>query len=161
MTQIREAKKGDLDDIVSLEISSLGPIWTEDDVEYDEGCVRAFIEEAFDQERMVVFDDDGDILGFLHSRSFEDVVTGKLIREILTLTINPAHFGEGIGGKLIEYEREDAAQKGVDVVKLEVLSSNERAMQFYQKEGFSEKKKVMIMEPDKKDKNLKKEDDDS
>lgn len=158
--EIREAEKEDLDDIVSLEIASLGPVWTENEVEYDEGEVRAFIQGAFDQDRMIVSEDDGDILGFLHSRSFEDIVTGKLIREILTLTIHPDHFGEGVGGELTEYEMEDAAEKDVDVLKLEVLSSNERAIKFYQKEGFSEKKKVMIMEPGKKGKNLKKEDTD-
>jgi len=158
--EIREAVKGDLDEVVSLEIASLGPVWTENEVDYDEGQVRDFVEKALDHDRMIVYDDAGDILGFLHSRSFEDIVTGKLIREILTLTIHPDHFGEGIGGKLIEYEREDAAERGVDVVKLEVLSSNERAIKFYQKEGFSEKKKVMTMEPNRKGKNLKKEDTD-
>lgn len=151
---IREAVKEDLEDVVSLEVSSLGPIWEEDDIDYDEDLLKTFLRKAFEKDRMVISERGGEVLAFLHSRTFEDAVTGMVVREILTLTIHPDHFGEGLGGSLVEYERRDAAEKGVDLVKLEVLSSNERAVKFYQKKGFSEKKKVMTLEP-KADDNLK------
>jgi len=62
----------------------------------------------------------------------------------LTLAIHPDHFGEGIGSALMKNEKEDALKNGVDIIRLEVLSENNRAVDFYDKQGFSEKKKILI-----------------
>lgn len=83
------------------------------------------------------------MLGFLHSTTFKDVVSSDKVREILTIVIHPDYFGQGIGKELMENERLDAKEGDVDIMKLEALSENERALNFYKNQGFSEKKKVM------------------
>lgn len=150
---IREAKEEDIDDIVDLEKISLGPVWEDEDIEYREENIRDFISSTFEHTRMLLYEEEGDILGFLHSNTYEDVVSGKKVCEVFTLTIHPDHFGERIGGELIDRARYMARKDGADILKLETLSSNERAIRFYRKKGFSEKKKIMTTRlEDKKEK---------
>lgn len=155
--KICRAEEEDIDKIVDLEILSLGPVWNQGDIHYDRENLKEFITDRFKEDRMLVIEEDGELLAFLHSTTFKDVVTSKKVCEVLTLTIHPDHFGEGLGGQIIEYERNLATEEDVDMFKIEVLSSNERAKKFYQKKGFSEKKKIMTMEMDEDKEN--KEDD--
>ncbi len=125
----------------------MGPLWDREYIEYDANSLFEFIEERFDSDRLWVAEEDGNILGFLHSTTYLDAISSTKICEVFTVIVHPEHFGEGIGAALMEYERAAAAEDGVELLKLEVLSNNRRAMNFYDKMGFREKKKVMISKP--------------
>jgi ribosomal protein S18 acetylase RimI-like enzyme len=57
-----------------------------------------------------------------------------------------------IGGQLINWCKESALKRGMKRIRLEVLDSNEKAIRFYEKEGFifekkcSENSRYMIFE---------------
>ncbi|MBS3817691.1 MAG: GNAT family N-acetyltransferase [Candidatus Thermoplasmatota archaeon] len=146
--KIRKAEKKDIAKILELKRASMGPVWEDSEIEYDEESLKKFIQSRFSKDRMmvVVQEDSDELLGFLHSNTFEGAVSSDKVREILTIVIHLDHYGEGIGGKLMEKERKDAKEKGVDIMKLETLSNNERALNFYREQDFSEKKKVMTKE---------------
>ncbi len=143
MRKIKEVKKEDISLMVDIEIDSLGPIYEEEDIKYEKDRLKNYLEETLKEDRMIVIEEENEVLGFLHSRCYKDNISSKKIRDILTITIHPDHFGEGLGKELMEYERKDAKESNVDILKLEVLSSNQRAIEFYEKQGFDEKKKVM------------------
>ncbi|MFW5927796.1 MAG: GNAT family N-acetyltransferase [Thermoplasmatota archaeon] len=146
MRKIRKVEEGDIQKVVDIELESLGPLYDSEDINFERGRLKKYLREFMSMDRMILIEDEDEILGFLHSRSYDDVVSGKKIREILTITIHPEYFGEGLGKELMEYERKDAKKSNCDVLKLEVLSSNERAIEFYEERGFDEKKKIMTDE---------------
>lgn len=151
--KIRRIKRDDIPKVVELKKSSMGPVWDEADISYDERSLRKFLQHRIVNDRMIAaFTDENEegekILGFLHSTTFKDVVSSNKVREILTIVIHPDHFGQGIARELMENERMDAKEDEVDIMKLETLSENERALEFYKKQEFEEKKKVMTRELD-------------
>ncbi len=149
---LRRIKGEDIPKIVELKKTSMGPVWDDAGISYDERSLKKFLQHRIVNDRMIgAFDEEeGEerILGFLHSTTFQDVVSSDKVREILTVVIHPDHFGQGIGEELMEKERLDAKEDGVDIMKLETLSENERALEFYEKQEFHEKKKVMTRELD-------------
>ena len=146
MRRIRKVEEGDIPRVVDIELESLGPVYEDEDIDFERNRLKKYLKEFIDMDRMILIEDNDEILAFLHSRSYDDVVSSKKIREILTITIHPNHFGEGLGKELMEYERKDAKKSNYDVLKLEVLSSNDRAIEFYEEQGFDEKKKIMTDE---------------
>jgi len=68
----------------------------------------------------------------------------------LTLAlINENYQGKGIGKRLLQYSINDLQFKKIKIFKLEVLKSNEKAIQFYKKLNFNivqEKSEFFIME---------------
>ncbi len=142
--EIRRAKKEDISEIVQLEIAGMGPIWERERIDHDAGSLREFIDKHFGEDRCWVAEEDGTILGFLHSTTYQDAISSTKICEIYTVVVHPEHFGEGIGAGLIEQERIAAAKDGTNMLKLEVLSGNQRAMKFYSKQGFRERKKILV-----------------
>ncbi len=146
--KIRKVEVEDIEAVLELKRGSMGPVWEDAGISYDDESLRKFLQDRFVNDRMIVAvdddDDDGRLVGFLHSTTFEGVVSSKKIREIFTLAVHPDHFGEGIGKELMENERKNAKAEGVDIVRLEVLSENKRAIDFYDKQDFTEKKKILI-----------------
>lgn len=143
MRSIRKVEEGDIPRVVDIELESLGPVYDVEDIDFERNRLKKYLKEFIDMDSMILIEDNDEILAFLHSRSYDDVVSSKKIREILTINIHPDHFGEGLVKELVEYERKDAKKSNYDVLKLEVLSSNERAIEFYEEQGFDEKKKIM------------------
>jgi len=146
MREIREVEKEDILDIVDIEINSLTLVYEDESIELEKERMIKYLKKFFEKDRMILVEDEERVLGFLHSRSYQDSISDKKIREILTITIHPDHYGEDLGKELMEFEREDAKSSNVDILKLEVLSSNDRAIDFYKKQGFDEKKKIMTDE---------------
>ncbi len=147
--KIRRADTEDIDAILELKKKSMGPVWNEAGISYDDKSLKKFLQDRFMNDKITlavkpVSQNEETLIGFLHSTTYEGVVTSKKIRDILTLAIHPDHFGEGIGSALMKNEKEDALKNGVDIIRLEVLSENNRAVDFYDKQGFSEKKKILI-----------------
>ncbi len=143
---IRRAKREDIPGIVMLEKMSMGPLWSDEGLEYEMESMEEFVRERFTCDNMWVMEDkNGDLLAFLHSTNYKDAISSNMICEIYTIIIHPEHFGKGIGGELMEHQRKIALEEGMDIMKLEVLSNNHRAIRFYNQKGFQERKKVMAM----------------
>jgi ribosomal protein S18 acetylase RimI-like enzyme len=68
----------------------------------------------------------------------------------LTLALIDENYqGKGIGKRLLQYSMNDLKLKNIKIFKLEVLKSNEKAIQFYKKLNFDivqEKLEFFIME---------------
>lgn len=143
---IRRMDRYDLPGVIELETQSMGPVWDDDGIEYDPARIKEFIEIRIDIDDMWVVEEHGKIIGFLHSTEYTDAISSTKVREILTISIHPDHFGRGIGGKLLDIQRSKAVEDGVNILKLETLSSNKKAIEFYRKKGFKERKKIMISE---------------
>ncbi len=144
----RRARDEDLPELLDLELGSMGPIWRSEDIITDRRSLKEYLRTSLRDDRMIVIEEEGEIRGFLHSFDYRDIVSGKKVREIVSLVVHEDHYGEGIGGELIENEREHSKEEGVNILKLEVLSSNEKGIKFYKNAGFEEKKKVMITKLD-------------
>lgn len=59
------------------------------------------------------------------------------------LFVRPAVRGEGVGAALLSAAEDALADRGVDVVSLEVLAANVRAREFYDREGYGEHRVVV------------------
>ena len=69
------------------------------------------------------------------------------------LYVDPAHFRQGVGRKLLKAAEDEIASRGFDKVTLDVATGNERAVLFYKAEGFvitSETDEEILMEKELK-----------
>jgi GNAT superfamily N-acetyltransferase len=57
--------------------------------------------------------------------------------ELCALYVDPAHWGRGVGVKLIKAARAQLAEQGFDAAILWVLVGNLRALRFYQADGWT------------------------
>ncbi len=141
---IRKARLEDVPILTDIEMKSLGPIWKKEKIDYKKDYLFEHIEQGVLENNIVIIERRDSILAFSYSIIYEDVVTGAIVKEISTLAVHPDHLGEGLGSLLLEQEERDAIEKKVNIIKLEVLSRNKRALRFYEKDGFVEKKKIMV-----------------
>lgn len=52
------------------------------------------------------------------------------------LYVDPAHFRKGLGKTLLTAAEEDVKQRGFSTVELDVRKGNDRAIRFYETQGF-------------------------
>ncbi len=64
--------------------------------------------------------------------------TGGSQADVVTLAVDPAHWGEGIGTALLTALVDEAGKRGCAEVLLEVREDNPRARQLYLRHGFTE-----------------------
>jgi ribosomal-protein-alanine N-acetyltransferase len=64
--------------------------------------------------------------------------TGGPQADVVTLAVNPAHWGQGTGTALLTALVEEAGRRGCAEVLLEVREDNPRARQLYLRHGFTE-----------------------
>lgn len=81
---------------------------------------------------------DGDrIVGFvmytIEGSTFERTADRGLIQNIYVV---PEYRGEGIGARLLDTAESELTRAGADVLGLEVMAENERALDFYREHGY-------------------------
>jgi len=81
----------------------------------------------------LVSESDGKVTGFISGRQVADQA------EILNLAVSAAKRREGEGGALLKAAMDELRARQVSCVFLEVRESNEAAIAFYTKHGFSER----------------------
>ncbi|MDQ2811283.1 MAG: ribosomal protein S18-alanine N-acetyltransferase [Actinomycetota bacterium] len=64
--------------------------------------------------------------------------TGGSQADVVTLAVNPAHWGHGTGTALLTALVDEAVSRGCTEVLLEVREDNARARQLYLRHGFAE-----------------------
>jgi ribosomal protein S18 acetylase RimI-like enzyme len=79
--------------------------------------------------------DPGD-MSFCADGMRRDVHDGDKQAFVEWIACHPEHTGKGIGTALLQWAVEYCHQKGMQTLSLQVGSSNKRAMQLYQRQGF-------------------------
>jgi ribosomal-protein-alanine N-acetyltransferase len=64
--------------------------------------------------------------------------TGGPQADVLTLAVDPAHWGQGVGTALLSALVDEAGRRGHTEVMLEVRKDNPRARRLYLRHGFTE-----------------------
>ncbi|WP_368074101.1 ribosomal protein S18-alanine N-acetyltransferase [Agrococcus sp. SGAir0287] len=125
MIALRTATLDDLDAVMAIETASFGlTAWAR-------GTMAA--EMASDWGRYVVaVDDDGSIVGYVGLRAVG--VEG----DIQTIAVAESARGTGLGRRLLRQAQQDARDRGVTELFLEVREDNAPARALYLSEGFVE-----------------------
>jgi len=61
-----------------------------------------------------------------------------------SLAVFPEYTGKGIGGRLIDYTKARALERGFDVLSLSVFADNKVALDLYLRHGFRKVRRVLI-----------------
>jgi ribosomal-protein-alanine N-acetyltransferase len=69
--------------------------------------------------------------------AYAGLLAGAGEAEVLTIAVDPARAGRGLGARLLTELMREAARKRCDDVVLEVRVDNERAQKLYQRFGFA------------------------
>lgn len=152
--QIRSANRADLDKVISLaaETSSLSssPYRKIDGREVRE-YRRADLEslhQSFHNPSLAIYiaeSKDGEFLG--HVIVMSDCVessTGETQGYIFDISVIEKYRSLGVGGNLMKVAEEFCEKSGMKYLCLNVTSSNEQAVGFYEKIGYKEERKRMI-----------------
>ena len=108
-----------------------------------------FFENIFesDNQDILVADIDGKVVGFAHVVILEQKRVACLKQErvvyLQDLDVSEELRSGGIGAKLIDACKEYGKAKGADFMRTQVFPQNVRGMQFYERQGFSEKMKTI------------------
>lgn len=78
---------------------------------------------------------DGKVVGILGYHAPHSLKAVQHVLE-LDIAVHPAYQKQGIAGQLMDALKEMARKNGVKKLQLRVLSTNEKAIHFYQKNGF-------------------------
>jgi len=97
----------------------------------------------------------GTILGFVMFTSDTEVMATDATRgTIENLYVRPDYRDQEIGSQLIAAAEAALAERGVDVIKLEVLAANDAARRFYRRHGY-EPHRVQLEKPAESDNHSK------
>ena len=114
-------------DIMELEKDKIGKLvdffatyaLSEPEKEHGRKMFENDIRSAFETNHMLIANEGEDIVGFLWAH-IHDNVKGKKVDIVKMLLISPDKIGEGIGGQLLEKEREYAKDNDVDIIDIDI-----------------------------------------
>lgn len=113
-----------------------------------DGAFFGAIFESENQDILVAETDDG-IVGFAHVMILEQKKVPCLKPErviyLQDLDVSEEMRSHGIGAKLMDACKEYGRENGADFMRTQVFPENVRGMQFYERNGFSEKMKTIEM----------------
>ncbi len=118
---IRKMQLEDLDEVCSIEDASFSVPWSR----------NSFAEALADENNfLLVCEADGQIAGYADTWCVLDeaTITNIAVREDLR--------GQGIGAQLLREALDEAKERGISAVTLEVRKSNESAIKLYNRFGF-------------------------
>jgi ribosomal protein S18 acetylase RimI-like enzyme len=85
-----------------------------------------------------VAEEDGEIAGFVHAS------VKKEKAHLHRLYLRPEDQRKGVGTRLYEIAEQDARDSDAEVIRLEVMSENEKGLGFYLGKGFEEEKEEAV-----------------
>jgi len=129
MVVIRPAKLFDIPEIVRIERQSFRE-------EYPRGVFLVFLENNPDT--FLVAEYSGKIIGYVMGYLRPD-----LEGHIMSIAVDPAYRGNGVGSALLEEVIERLIKKGARYIGLEVRVSNEGAIKLYERFGFRKIKRIV------------------
>ncbi|MDV3103000.1 ribosomal protein S18-alanine N-acetyltransferase [Thermococcus waiotapuensis] len=129
MVVIRPVKLFDIPEIMRIERESFSEA-------YPRGLFLVFLENNPDT--FLVAEYNGKVIGYVMAYLRPD-----LEGHIMSIAVDPAYRGNGIGSALLTEAIERLIQKGARYIGLEVRVSNERAIGLYERFGFRKVKRVI------------------
>ncbi|ASJ10483.1 ribosomal-protein-alanine N-acetyltransferase RimI [Thermococcus sp. P6] len=129
MVVIRPAKLFDIPEVVRIERQSFRE-------EYPRGVFLVFLENNPDT--FLVAEYSGKIIGYVMGYLRPD-----LEGHIMSIAVDPAYRGNGVGSALLEEAIERLIKKGARYIGLEVRVSNEGAIKLYERFGFRKIKRIV------------------
>jgi diamine N-acetyltransferase len=95
---------------------------------------------ARDDQRLVVAERDGHLLGFAHWRpgAAHEGVPARRPAELFRLYVLQRFTGTGLGTQLLRAAEAAAAEEGADTLWLTAWAGNERARAFYARRGYAD-----------------------
>ena len=145
---IRQLTLADLDQLQSISRTTFHETFAADNSEADMAhylehnlSASRLAQELVNPESRFYFaeDDDGNALGYLKTNTgaAQSEPQDPQALEIERIYVLSAHHGQGVGAALYRQARHDAEQQGAPYLWLGVWEHNRRALQFYQKHGFT------------------------
>lgn len=122
---------------VAPEISGIAVRTAEDGWRVRRGKYEAWLGESHGFAIAALRDDE--VLGYVLGRmapGYAGWQTGDLVGRIETLTVVDSDRDTGIGAQLMEAAYERFRHAGAGVAMLSVIAANQRALDFYEREGF-------------------------
>jgi len=139
--KIRDATAADLSALDPLkrafESEIPEPSWVEFDIEQE--LVR-FADVLAQEVAVVAEDDDGAVVGFALARRL-----GRRLGLITDLYVVPSARGHGLATLLVRRVVARLRELGLDMVRLEVLATNDRARSIYAQWGFDEEGLALVV----------------
>lgn len=129
MVAVRPAKLFDLPDVMRIERLSFNE-------EYPRGVFLVFLENNPDT--FLVAEYNGNVVGYVMGYLRPD-----LEGHIMSIAVDPAYRGNGIGSVLLSEVIERLINKGARYIGLEVRVSNENAINLYERFGFRKIKRII------------------
>ena len=86
----------------------------------------------------LVWEEGGQVLGFLNLRVEGQLHHGGMVAEVMELVTSPGSCGRGVGKALLESALETAKGKGCLTMDVTSNRAREGAHRFYLREGFSQ-----------------------
>lgn len=142
-TTIRQAVRADVPAIVRIERAAFSHPWAADAFEQFLGEPGFLVAE---RERI---DGPPTVVGYVVSTGVR--VNGRPMGHVKDIAVAPDCQGDGIGSTLLERAMSLLANRGFDLVRLEVRESNERAIELYDRFGFEHAKTHPGYYPDGED----------
>lgn len=88
-------------------------------------------------EALLVAEQDGRILGFIHLKTVVDYFSQKPIAHVADIVVDAAAEGKGVGKELMSAAEAWARACGYPMVQLHVLVDNARARSMYERLGYA------------------------
>ncbi|HBM4628219.1 TPA: GNAT family N-acetyltransferase [Listeria innocua] len=132
--QIRLSKRKDSASMIELEHLVWTPGTTPGDVHFDSEAEFLLKNPPGSK---IVAEKDEKIIGILGYKSPIPLPSNKHVVEI-DIAVHPDYQREGIGQLLMDKMKEVAREKGFIKISLRVLSINQKAIRFYEKNGFKQ-----------------------
>jgi ribosomal protein S18 acetylase RimI-like enzyme len=85
---------------------------------------------------LLVTEVDGQVRGFCGGGKSRDKDASKSVAEIYSIYLDHTFFGKGLGKALLKKMEKLLEEKGFDTATLWVLTTNEKARRFYEKQGY-------------------------
>jgi ribosomal protein S18 acetylase RimI-like enzyme len=133
MLEIRKARAGDEAALVAIDDATWSPHVTPAPRESD----RAFFDGRRGPDEIIVAVVDGSVAGYVSLHQPIPLPSHQHVLEINGLAVDPSRQGTGIGRRLVEEARREAANRGATKLTLRVLGPNEGARRIYEACGFT------------------------
>ena len=123
---LRPMTLADLDSVLVLELALFGAeAWSRQ-------MLAGELSQQPDSRYYLVAEEAGTILGYA------GLLAAGEQADVLTLAVNSAHWGQGVGSELLRQLLAEAARRGCTEVFLEVRADNDRAQRLYRWWGFDQ-----------------------
>jgi ribosomal protein S18 acetylase RimI-like enzyme len=94
------------------------------------------IKQGIRKKELLVADQQGKVIGFIHKIMHEDIIDGGLNSFITCFYVAPEFRNTGVGSKLLRKAMKDALDKGA--VGIEVSTASQDARRFYERHHFKQ-----------------------